>query len=178
MLEQQDLRVKEWGKRHTLSLLNLDMERVCVCLEQELLQSSAPPAPDQRLLIAEVALLEKQLSALLAGSTLSSPILAQAVALNKSNKMKQSASMASASPSTSSPTVQSASDGTSSASASSLQTGSLLLSPLLVEEASAGSGTGSALGLESRLELEDEDWVSLVDDDELALVAAEVRHSS
>eukprot|EP01041_Mallomonas_annulata_P006310 gene6310-12768_t len=68
ILRRKDSLVKELEKRLRLCTLNLDMERICVYVEQEL-QSSVAPAEDQRLIVAEVSLLDKQLNALLMGLT-------------------------------------------------------------------------------------------------------------
>lgn len=65
-LRKHEAAVAEANKKVTLAQLDLDMERICVYLEQEL-TATATPAQDQRLLVAEVGLLDKQLSALFGG---------------------------------------------------------------------------------------------------------------
>jgi hypothetical protein len=64
-LKVVDSRVKELEKRLKLFTLDLDIERICVYLQQEL-ESSIEPS-DQRVFIAEVGLIEKQLQVLLSG---------------------------------------------------------------------------------------------------------------
>lgn len=64
-LKMVDSRVKELEKRLKLFTLDLDIERICVYLQQEL-ESSIEPS-DQRVFIAEVGLIEKQLQVLLSG---------------------------------------------------------------------------------------------------------------
>lgn len=64
-LKLADVRVKEFEKRLRLFKLDLDIERICVYLQQEL-ESSIEPS-DQRVFIAEVGLIEKQLQVLLSG---------------------------------------------------------------------------------------------------------------
>ena len=64
-LKLADVRVKEFEKRLRLFNLDLDIERICVYLQQEL-ESSIEPS-DQRVFIAEVGLIEKQLQVLLSG---------------------------------------------------------------------------------------------------------------
>lgn len=64
-LKVSDVRVKEQEKRLRLFTLDLDIERICVYLQQEL-ESSIEPS-DQRVFIAEVGLIEKQLQVLLSG---------------------------------------------------------------------------------------------------------------
>ena len=56
-----EARVKDEELKVKLFSLDLDMERICLFLEQELENSVEPPA-DQRLFVAEAALLDKQLS--------------------------------------------------------------------------------------------------------------------
>ena len=58
-----EARVKDEELKVKLFALDLDMERVCLFLEQELENTIEPPA-DQRLFVAEVALLDKQLSSI------------------------------------------------------------------------------------------------------------------
>ena len=65
VLRRLDARVKELDKRLRISNLDLDMERICQYLLKEL-ESSLEPL-DQRVFIAEVALLDKQLSSIVAG---------------------------------------------------------------------------------------------------------------
>jgi len=64
-LRRLDIRVKELEKRLKLYTLNLDMEKVCEYIQQEL-EASNDPA-DQRLFIAEVALIDKQIMTMAAG---------------------------------------------------------------------------------------------------------------
>ena len=64
-LKLADVRVKEFEKRLRLFTLDLDIERICVYLQQEL--ESSIEASDQRVFIAEVGLIEKQLQVLLSG---------------------------------------------------------------------------------------------------------------
>ena len=64
-LKGVDVRVKELEKRLRLFTLDLDIERICVYLQQEL-ESSIEPS-DQRVFVAEVGLIEKQLQVLLSG---------------------------------------------------------------------------------------------------------------
>ena len=58
-----EARVKDEELKVKLFALDLDLERVCLFLEQELENTIEPPA-DQRLFVAEVALLDKQLSSI------------------------------------------------------------------------------------------------------------------
>lgn len=58
-----DARVKDEEQRLRLHTLDLDMERICLFLQQELEATMDPN--DQRLFVAEVALIDKQLVALL-----------------------------------------------------------------------------------------------------------------
>jgi hypothetical protein len=60
-----DIRVKELQKLLKVQQLNLDIERICAYLEQEIEAGSADPA-DQRQLIAEVALLDREYAGLIA----------------------------------------------------------------------------------------------------------------
>jgi rRNA maturation endonuclease Nob1 len=69
-LKRLDARVKELEKRLTLFTLDLDIERICAYLKQEL-ESSIEPS-DQRLFVAEVALAEKQLYSMVSGLQLES----------------------------------------------------------------------------------------------------------
>lgn len=64
-LKRSDLRTKEVEKRLRIFTLDLDVERICVYLQQEL-ESSVEPS-DQRVLVAEVALIEKQFLSLITG---------------------------------------------------------------------------------------------------------------
>eukprot|EP00596_Hydrurales_sp_CCMP1899_P004013 CAMPEP_0119044008 /NCGR_PEP_ID=MMETSP1177-20130426/27858_1 /TAXON_ID=2985 /ORGANISM="Ochromonas sp, Strain CCMP1899" /LENGTH=442 /DNA_ID=CAMNT_0007013349 /DNA_START=469 /DNA_END=1797 /DNA_ORIENTATION=+ len=64
-LKLADVRVKELDKRLKLFSLDLDIERICVYLQQEL-ESTLEPS-DQRVFIAEVGLIEKQLQVLISG---------------------------------------------------------------------------------------------------------------
>jgi hypothetical protein len=64
-LKRADVRVKELEKRLRLFTLDFDIERICVYLEQEI-ESSIEPS-DQRVFIAEVGLIEKQLQVLISG---------------------------------------------------------------------------------------------------------------
>lgn len=64
-LRRLDVKVKELDKRLRIFTLNLDMEKICAYLQQELEASSDPS--DQRLLISEVTLIDKQLTTLLSG---------------------------------------------------------------------------------------------------------------
>lgn len=61
-LRALDSRIKEQELKIRVVGLDLDMERICLTLETEL--GAAVEPNDQRLLVAEVALLDKQLSAL------------------------------------------------------------------------------------------------------------------
>ena len=61
-LRQLDLRAKDMSKRIKVFRMDLDMERICVYLQQEL-ESSLEPA-EQKLFVAEAALLDKQVSSL------------------------------------------------------------------------------------------------------------------
>lgn len=63
-LTKLDSRVKELSKRVKLSRVNLDMEKICVYLQREL--ESSIEQSEQRKLIAEVGLIDKQLSAIMA----------------------------------------------------------------------------------------------------------------
>lgn len=68
-LRRLDLQTKEREKRLKLVTLDLDMERICVYLQQEI-ESSLDPS-DQRRFVAEVALVDKQLASLISGLDLS-----------------------------------------------------------------------------------------------------------
>eukprot|EP01036_Dinobryon_divergens_P033785 gene33785-43656_t len=72
-LRQLDVRIKELEKRLKLYTLNLDMEKVCEYIQQEL-DSSSDPA-DQKLFIAEVALIDKQIMTMASGLINMSPPL-------------------------------------------------------------------------------------------------------
>ena len=61
-LRQLDVRAKDMAKKIKLFRMDLDMERICVYLQQEL-ESSMEPA-EQKLFVAEAALLDKQVSSL------------------------------------------------------------------------------------------------------------------
>ena len=63
-LTKLDSRVKELSKRVKLSRVNLDMEKICVYLQREL--ESSIEQSEQRKIIAEVGLIDKQLSAIMA----------------------------------------------------------------------------------------------------------------
>lgn len=81
-LQKLEFQYKEIEKRVRLVTLNLDIERICVYLEQEI--DSSSNTYDLRSLIAEVALIDKQLTNILAGLRLniasSSAEVAQSVA--------------------------------------------------------------------------------------------------
>eukprot|EP00981_Chlorochromonas_danica_P005481 scaffold1110_cov182-Ochromonas_danica.AAC.8 len=64
-LRELDLQVKELEKKHKLFSVNLDLEKICAYLQQEL-ETSVDPS-DQRMLVAEVALIDKQLMTMMAG---------------------------------------------------------------------------------------------------------------
>lgn len=67
-LQRLELSYKERAKRVRLFTLNYDIERICAYLAQEIESSAATSATvDQRTLIAEVALIDKQLTSILAG---------------------------------------------------------------------------------------------------------------
>lgn len=67
-LQRLELSYKERAKRVRLFTLNYDIERICAYLAQEIESSAATSATvDQRTLIAEVALIDKQLASILAG---------------------------------------------------------------------------------------------------------------
>lgn len=67
-LQRLELSFKESEKRVRLFTLNYDIERICAYLAQEIESSAATSATvDQRTLIAEVALIDKQLTSILAG---------------------------------------------------------------------------------------------------------------
>lgn len=61
-LNKLDIEVKELKKCLTLFTVDLDMERICVYLQQEL-ESSLEPS-EQRTFVAEVTLIDKQLSSI------------------------------------------------------------------------------------------------------------------
>ena len=63
-LTKLDSRVKELSKRVKLSRVNLDMEKICVYLQREL--ESSIEQSEQKKIIAEVGLIDKQLSAIMA----------------------------------------------------------------------------------------------------------------
>ena len=65
VLRRLEFRVKEQDTRLKLLRLDMDMEEICVCLEQEV-QSSTDPS-DQKLILAQVALIERQFSNIMAG---------------------------------------------------------------------------------------------------------------
>jgi hypothetical protein len=64
-LRSLEFRLREQEKRLKLLKLDLDMEQICVCLEQDA-QSSSDPS-DQKLIVAQVALIERQLRDIMAG---------------------------------------------------------------------------------------------------------------
>ena len=71
-LQLLELNLKEMEKRVKVFTLNYDMERVCVYLYQEIESSGISAANyDQRALIAQASLVDKQLSAIMAGLRLS-----------------------------------------------------------------------------------------------------------
>ena len=71
-LQLLELNLKEMEKRVKVFTLNYDMERVCVYLYQEIETSGISAANyDQRALIAQASLVDKQLSAIMAGLRLS-----------------------------------------------------------------------------------------------------------
>ena len=61
-LRQLDVRAKDMAKKIKLFRMDLDMERICVYLQQEL-ESSLEPT-EQKLFVAEAALLDKQVESL------------------------------------------------------------------------------------------------------------------
>ena len=67
-LRRLDTRVSELEKRLRIYSLDLDIERVCVYLQNEL-ESSLEPL-DQKVFVAEAALLDKQLSSIISGLAL------------------------------------------------------------------------------------------------------------
>ena len=76
-LRQLDLKAKDLSKKIKLFSLDFDMERICEYLQQEL-ESSLEPN-DQKLFVAEAALLDKQISSLF--SLLPDPSLSESTAL-------------------------------------------------------------------------------------------------
>eukprot|EP01038_Epipyxis_sp_PR26KG_P007470 gene7470-10183_t len=64
-LRELDLKLKEFEKKLKLFTLNLDMEKICLYIQQELEASFEPS--DQRLFVAEVTLIDKQIGAMLSG---------------------------------------------------------------------------------------------------------------
>jgi len=64
-LRRLDLRVKEQEKRVKLLSLDRDMELICVTIEQELQQSIS--IADQRMILAQVSVIDRQLNNLLSG---------------------------------------------------------------------------------------------------------------
>lgn len=64
-LRKLDVMVKELEKRLRLFTVDLDMERICVYLQQEL-ESTLEPS-EQRVFVAEAALIDKQLSGIMTG---------------------------------------------------------------------------------------------------------------
>jgi hypothetical protein len=62
LLRQLDVRAKDMSKRIKLFEMDLSMERICEYLQQELENSLEPS--DQKLFVAEAALLDKQISSL------------------------------------------------------------------------------------------------------------------
>jgi hypothetical protein len=67
-LQTLEVQCKVSDKRMRLFTLNYDIERICVYLCQEIESSSSANTPfDQRSLIAEIALIDKQLSTILLG---------------------------------------------------------------------------------------------------------------
>ena len=71
-LKRYDARVKELEKRVRLFTLDFDLERICVYLQQELEASIEPR--EQRIFVAEVALIEKQFLSLVSGLQLANDI--------------------------------------------------------------------------------------------------------
>jgi len=65
-LRRIDEKLGELRKLVTISNLNLDMERICVYLEQEL-EEAGSAAMDLKLVVAEVNLIERQLKSVLGG---------------------------------------------------------------------------------------------------------------
>ncbi len=67
-LQKLEFRFKELDKRVRLFTLNLDIEKICAYLYQEIESSVISSNPfDQRSLVAEIALIDKQLSSILSG---------------------------------------------------------------------------------------------------------------
>jgi len=64
-LRALDIRLKDQEKRLKLLKLDLDMEQICVCLEQDVQTASDPS--DQKLIVAQVALIERQLRNIMTG---------------------------------------------------------------------------------------------------------------
>ena len=133
VLKKLDARVKDLDNRLRISTLDLDIERICVYLQKEL-ESSLEPL-DQRVFIAEAALLDKQLASIVAG-------------------LRLGAGAGASAPADSDAAAEAAGPGARKAAASYLPAG---ISSLLEEK-------------EDR-KLTD---LTLVDEDELALVIGEV----
>ena len=70
MLRKLDGTQKELEKKLKVFVLNLDMEKICAYLQQEI-EASSDPA-EQKLLIAEVSLIDKQLNSIMGGLQLTS----------------------------------------------------------------------------------------------------------
>ena len=64
-LQKLDQRVKELEKRLRIFTMNLDMEKICVYIQQEV--ESSIEATDQRMFIAEITLIDKQISSMVGG---------------------------------------------------------------------------------------------------------------
>ena len=58
--------MKELDKRLRIFQVNLDMEKICVYIQQEV-ESAIEPTEDQRMFIAQIALIDKQITSLIAG---------------------------------------------------------------------------------------------------------------
>lgn len=65
-LRQYDNRVKELEKRLTIFTMNLDMEKICVYIQLEV-EAAIEPTQDQKMFIAQIALIDKQITSLISG---------------------------------------------------------------------------------------------------------------
>lgn len=75
-LRQLEVKAQNAGKLLTLCRLDFDLERICVYLEKDIADTASTDMVDQRLIIAEVALIDRQVTALTSGTDITGDFLA------------------------------------------------------------------------------------------------------
>jgi len=159
-LKKLDSRVKELSKRVKLSRVNLDMEKICAYLQREL--ESSIEQSEQKKLIAEVGLIDRQLTAILAMVPeqqqvfyqIQTKIIPSADAIDKASESGSSGSA-----------IKDIynSDDVSEGSAS------------LAEE-STNTVTDTDTDTDTAIDKITTDYLALIDDDELNIISMEVQY--